>query len=153
MATSNVYDAIDALVAKYNMPKGGAPVALAARVLIDQNGNVVLAADPNGVCIVSSQDALTAFAGGGQGSATKITSSIARFATVATAADSSVLPSAVAGMEITVVNSGAASMNVFPASGEKIDGGSTNAAVAIVNGKSATFYCTVAGQWFSLKSA
>lgn len=101
----------------------------------------------------SNEDGKTALAGGGQTGATAITKSISRFTTVATAADSSILPAALAGMEITVVNSGAASMNVFPATGEKINGGSANAAFAVANGKTATFFSAVNGQWHAILTA
>jgi hypothetical protein len=48
----------------------------------------------------SYQDGLTAFAGGGQGSATPITSSTARFTVVATAGDSGILMTAAPGLLI-----------------------------------------------------
>lgn len=94
---------------------------------------------------------LTAHAGGGQASATPITACIARFTTVATAGDSSLLPASAPGMQITVNNAGAASMNVFGAGADAINGGTTGFAVA--SGKSASFSCAVAGQWHAVLSA
>ena len=82
-----------------------------------------------------------------------ITTMQARFTVVATIADSGVLPVSVAGMNITVINAAANSMNVFPASGDQINALGVNAAFALAGAKVATFYSTVAGQWHSILSA
>lgn len=104
--------------------------------------------------VFSSQDAMTAHAGGGQANATPITVSIARFTIVATAGDSAKLPVATPGLEITVINAAAVnSMNVFPATGDAINALGANAAFALAATKVATFYCTVAGQWHSQLTA
>lgn len=91
--------------------------------------------------LASVKDSLTALAGGGQTGATPITAAISRFTTVATGGDSAQLPPAnsVSGQQFDVINAGAQSMNVFPASGEKIGTGSANAAFAVGAGKAATF--------------
>jgi len=101
----------------------------------------------------SYADALTAHAGGGQGSATAITTMMSRFTTVATIADSAILPTGVAGMNLTVINATANSMNVFPDTGSTINGGAANAAYALAGGKTAIFYTTVAGAWHAILSA
>lgn len=104
--------------------------------------------------VVSTVNALTAHAGGGQGSATPLTAAINRVTTVATAADSVVLPASSAGLSLTVINAAAAnSMNVFPASGEAINALSANTAFAIAAGKAVEFYCTNSGQWHTILSA
>lgn len=90
---------------------------------------------------------LTARAGGGQGSATPLTGAINRVATVASAADSVLLPAAVVGRRVSVFNAGANSMNVFPASGEAIGTGSANAAQAVGAAKGAIFECVATGVW------
>jgi hypothetical protein len=102
-----------------------------------------------------ANDAMTAHAGGGQGSATAIKSMIARFTTVANGTfgtnDSAVLPASAAGLEITVINAAAANtMDVFPASGENINGLANNTAIPVPAGSVVTFYCTVAGAWHAL---
>lgn len=102
---------------------------------------------------VSYANALTAHAGGGQGSATPITTCIARFTTVATAGDSAVLPVSAPGMQLTVNNAGANSMNLFPNGTEQINALGASAAFAIAAGKSAQLSCAVAGQWHSVLSA
>lgn len=104
--------------------------------------------------VYSASDALTAHAGGGQANALALTSVINRVTTVGTAGDSVVLPVATPGLEITVINAAAAnSMNVFPASGDKINALAANAAFAVAATKVVTFYSTVAGQWHSQLTA
>lgn len=92
---------------------------------------------------------ITAFAGGGQGSATQLTKEVNRVTTVATAGDSVKLPTAVAGMQVTVINDGASSMDVFPASGAAIDSEPTNSADAVAVGKVVTYYAISATLWRS----
>lgn len=101
----------------------------------------------------SYADGLTAHAGGGQGSATPITTMITRFTTVATGGDSAILPTGVAGMSIAVINAGAATLAVFPDTGSTINGGSANASVNVATGKTATFFTTLAGAWHMMLSA
>lgn len=99
-------------------------------------------------------DNLTAHAGGGQVPGTPCTGILNRFTTVATAADSALLPPSIAGADITVVNAaGVNSMNVFPAVGDAINALGANAAFALAAGKTVTFYCVTAGQWHSILSA
>lgn len=99
----------------------------------------------------SAQDSMTAHAGGGQGSATPITTQNARFTVVATLGDSSVLPLLIPGLIISVANAGAASMNVFPAVGQNMNG-VANASFAVAAGKNAIFV-GYASTWHSLLSA
>jgi hypothetical protein len=95
----------------------------------------------------SSTNAITAFAGGGQGSATALTSDINSITTCATANDSVKLPAAVAGKSITVSNLGAAHAAVFPATGDLIDSLAANASVSLATNSSITFTCAVTGSW------
>lgn len=101
-----------------------------------------------------SQDAITAFAGGGQGSAVQLKYRNSRVTIVGTAADSVKLPKAIAGLSLTVANAAAAnSLNVFPSTGEFIDAGAVNVQVAIVVAKQRQFVCMVNGTWSSNLSA
>jgi hypothetical protein len=98
----------------------------------------------------STLDKLTAFAGGGQGGATLLNAEQCRVTTVATTGDSVKLPPSVAGGSIVVINSGANSMNVFPATGETINALAANTALAIAAVGINIFYCfTTGGGWFS----
>jgi hypothetical protein len=92
---------------------------------------------------------ITAFAGGGQASATALTAEINYVTTVATAADSVKLPTAALGLRIEIFNLGAASLNIFPASGGAIDALATNAAYALAAGSSQAFDGQSATQWRS----
>jgi hypothetical protein len=95
----------------------------------------------------SARTGITAFAGGGQGSATALTAAFNRVTTVATAGDSVRLPLATPGATCVVFNRGAASMNVFPATGQSINALSANTALAVAAGNSARFVCVAAGIW------
>lgn len=132
------------------------PGSVAPAVYLDKTNGVMYLNSGQGwkEDLFSAADGLTAHAGGGQGSALPITTQMARFTTVATAADSAVLPSAIPGMSYTVSNAAAAnSMNVFPATGEIINALAANAAFAVVAGKTCEFVCMKAGQWHTLLSA
>jgi len=92
-------------------------------------------------------NAITAFAGGGQGSATLLTQAINRVTVCATLGDSVKLPLAAVNQGITVINRGATGLDIFPFTGDAIDGLAANTAVRISSGASVTFYCAVAGTW------
>lgn len=101
----------------------------------------------------SFSNALTAFATGGQASGTLITTMLSRFTTVVTIGDSATLPVSVPGMNLTVSNAAANSMNVFPDVGGAVNGAGANAAFALPGGKTATFFCTVGLLWHAILSA
>ena len=102
----------------------------------------------------STQDNITAFAGGGQASATPITAMNGRVTTVATAADSVKLMPSAKGLIVYVTNAHASnSMNVFPAVGDTINALSVNTAFAVAAGKTCGFICYSAGQWHTLLTA
>lgn len=101
----------------------------------------------------SYTNGIVAHAGGGQGSGTLVTTVLNRVITVATIGDSVLLPASVPGMQITVANGAANSLNLFPAVGDQINALGANAAFAIAGGKTATLYCMVAGQWHAVLSA
>jgi hypothetical protein len=92
---------------------------------------------------------LTAHAGGGQASATPLPAAINRVTTVATIADSVLMPPAVPGAVVTVVNAGANSMNVFPNGTDAINALGASAAFAMAAAKVEMLYCANAGQWHS----
>lgn len=101
----------------------------------------------------SAQIGLTAHAGGGQASATPITAMTAVFSTVATTADSAVLPSATglptgAVLTISVINNGANSMAVFCPTGSTMNG-TSNGSVTVTNTTPTIFYATSPTAWVS----
>jgi hypothetical protein len=94
---------------------------------------------------------ITAHAGGGQALAVPLTAQNNFIAIVTTAGDSVVLPKAKAGMEITVINQSATltGPNCFPFTGDTINTGAANAAVAIAPSTTLIFYCAVDGAWWT----
>lgn len=102
----------------------------------------------------SAANALTAHAGGGQGSALALARQINRITTVGSAGDSVLLPVSVAGRVVTVINAAAANaMDVFPQSGDAINALSANTALSVAANKTVMFFCAVAGTWNSLLTA
>ncbi len=101
----------------------------------------------------SSASGLTALAGGGRPGATPINAAVNQFATVATGADSCVLPVAYPGLEIIIQNDGAASLQVFGNGSDTINGTAGATGVALANGSTACYACALAGQWKRFVSA
>lgn len=95
----------------------------------------------------SVSGALTASATSVQATATDLPATFNRITTCATAGDSVKLPAAAAGAMVVVTNAGAESADVFPQTGEAINAGAANAAVAVASGATTMFVCTVAGTW------
>ena len=91
----------------------------------------------------------TANTGSAQGN-NPITTEFYEIATCANAGDAVTLPTAKAGQLVIIVNNGANSADVFPASGDKIDGGSVNAAFALAAGANALFICQDDTDWDTL---
>lgn len=100
--------------------------------------------------LLKAANAITAFATGGQASATALTSTINSITVCATAADSVKLPTATAGSIIQVSNLGAQYANIYPATGDLIDALAANAAISIPVGGSLFFTCAVTGSWKSV---
>lgn len=101
----------------------------------------------------SAANAITAFAGGGQASATALTKDNNRITTCATNGDSVKLPAATAGKRVWVKNSGAATLAIFPASGEAINALAADASISLATVKSMLFCCSVAGTWDTMLTA
>jgi hypothetical protein len=102
----------------------------------------------------SSQDNITATAGGGQSAAYQIVSQTARITTVATAGDSVMLPPAKAGMELLVINHGANAMQVFGniTAGDLIDDQAAGTGVSQMANSLVIYTTTTAtspGKWYT----
>lgn len=95
----------------------------------------------------SSVTALTAHAGGGQGSATQLAPGFNEVTVAATAGDSVKLPAAIEGLMVTVKNDGAARIDVFPATADTINDGTVNVAVSIPAGGTVTYTAISAVNW------
>ncbi len=92
---------------------------------------------------------ITAFAGGGQSSATVLTGRFNNVTTVATAADSVKLPAAAAGLVVVVRNGAANALAVFPATGDAINALSANASITVPTLGTMTFTAINATTWYS----
>lgn len=120
--------------------------------------------DSVGFTQLSVSNGITAFAGGGQASATLLNSAFNRVTVVATIADSVKLPfcggqtspnGAVLGpgTQVWVMNTSANSLNVFPNTGDAINALAANTAIAVETVTGKIFTCAVAGTWQSLNYA
>ena len=91
---------------------------------------------------------LTADAGSAQGGL-PLTASYNEISTVGTTGDSATLYAAQAGIKQTVMNNGANSMDIFPASGDDLGAGA-NTAVALAAGNNITYFAIDATNWETL---
>jgi len=99
-----------------------------------------------GLSTDGTTDALTAFAGGGQASATPLLTQFSRVTTVATVGDSVKLPAAAVGLDLIVTNHGAASMTVWPSGADTIDDAGS---VDQMLGSVVLYVCFTAGKWYA----
>jgi hypothetical protein len=105
---------------------------------------------------VTCTDGITAFAGGGQTSATQLTACHNNVTTVATIADSVKLPLAVAGARVYIRNNAANATQVFGAGTDTINGVATATGVSQAATTSAIYFAVTsapAGKWFRVLSA
>lgn len=100
-----------------------------------------------GNIIDSVETGISAFAGGGQASATALTKDYNIVTTVATAADSVKLLTAAVGLVQTVKNLGANPLAVFPFSGDAINGAAADASVTIPVNATMTFVANSTSNW------
>lgn len=94
---------------------------------------------------------LSAAGNSSQGSATALVGYINELTTVTTgSADSVKLPAATVGKVVVIINNGAGIAQVYPATGETIDGAAANAAgTPIASGTRQTLACRVLGAWIT----
>jgi hypothetical protein len=97
----------------------------------------------------ASKDTITAHAGGGKASATALAYGLNRISVCATAADSVLLPPALAGLECIVVHDGAAAAQVFGKGIDTIDAVATAVGVVLTNGNRCVYTCSSNGLWQS----
>ena len=97
---------------------------------------------------VSYTNSITAHAGGGQASATALVAMQNILTTVATAGDSVVLPAGASGLQVSIINNGAASANVFCPTGGSMNG-TGNGSSALANGTVGLYFCTAPNVWMS----
>lgn len=97
---------------------------------------------------------ITALAGGALNSSTPVLSlGSNQVSTVASGADSVVLPKAVAGSVVFVANAGASAMQVFGNGSDTINGTAGATGISVSNNKRVLFVAVTNGVWFSLLTA
>lgn len=112
-------------------------------------GNTATNVQFNSMFNETSQDTITAHAGGGQASATPITTQTSRVTTVATSGDSVVLPASAAGLELIVINHGANPMQVFGLGADAIDDVAAATGVSQMPNSVVIYTCVTAGNWYT----
>jgi len=90
-----------------------------------------------------------AHAGGGQALAVQLNPGFNVVITVATAADSAILPVNVLGQTVIVTNKAANAMNVFPGVGDSINALAVDTALSVAAGATTVFYGITATNWVS----
>lgn len=121
--------------------------------MIDQLNNASGNTSPPKGALTAS-DALTATPSGNQSNALLFTSLINRVTVVGSANDSVKLPVSSPGLVVYVVNSDSTdSMQVFGSGTDTINDVATATGVAQAAGKSAIYFCPVAGKWYRVLSA
>lgn len=110
------------------------------------NGTAWVAADDT---IASLATALTAHAGGGQGSALALTAQFNEITTSVTAGDSVKLPLAATGLKTIIKNNGATAIDVFPATGDSINTLAVNTAIRIAPSTQKSFTAVDTTVWES----
>lgn len=102
----------------------------------------------------SAASGITAYAGGGQANATQLNAAINEVVTVGSAADSVKLPPSFAGARVIVINAHASNaIQVFGYNTATINGVASGTGVSQAAGKTAAYYCPVAGKWYRELSA
>lgn len=102
-----------------------------------------------GYVVETAADNLTAFAGGGQGSAKLLSAQTNRLTVVATGGDSVKLPASLAGLELTVINHGANACQVYGTGTDTIDDVAAATGVSQMAGSVVLYFCSTAGQWYT----
>lgn len=97
----------------------------------------------------SSQDNITAFAGGGQAGAFPLNSQTARISVVASIGDSIMLPPSANGLELLVINHGANAMQVFGNGTDVIDDQLATVGVSQMVNSLVIYSCATAGKWYT----
>ena len=104
----------------------------------------------NGLVTKTPQNSVTAFAGGGQANAVLITNSRTVVTVCATIGDSLKLPTATEGAEHAVVNTGAASLALFPNTSDEINALGVNNSLSIAAGAARILYAVDGTTWITL---
>jgi hypothetical protein len=131
---------------------GNDALQFAAAATVSTTAGALTLAPTTAVVFNSVNAGVTANPNSTQGDS-PITKMITQIATSATAGDVVTLPPAVAGAVIIVMNDGAENVEVFPASGDNINGAGTNARYVLDPAKNAMFIAHDATHWSTILTA
>lgn len=97
----------------------------------------------------STQDTITATSGGGKTSAFALFATVSRITVAAAAGDSALLPNAVAGSTMIIINDAANAIQVFGAGTDTINNVATATGVSQAAGTVFSYVCPIAGKWYA----
>lgn len=97
----------------------------------------------------STEDAIIATPNGNQATAYPLVNDINRITVCATNGDSVKLPPSSPGLEVIVINDGAATCQVYGFGIDTIDAVATATGVTVSNARRTIFWCAAAGAWQS----
>lgn len=92
---------------------------------------------------------ITAFSGGGQGSATVLTGEINNITTATANGASVLLPASVAGLDVIIINNSPNTIQVFGAGTDTVNGVAAATGVSQMPNSCCYYVCPVAGAWFA----
>jgi hypothetical protein len=145
--TTTINTAAQATTRAYTIPDAGAD----ASFLLTQGAQTIAGVQTfTSPQVLSSGTGITAFAGGGQASATALTAQYNLVTTVASNFDSVKLLTAVTGQIQVVKNTGAAILSVFPNTSDAINGLAVNLSIDIPIGGEVTFRAIDATTWHTM---
>lgn len=101
----------------------------------------------------TTQNGITANAGGGQTAGVSLVSDKCFVSTAASSGDSVTLPTATGKESVLVFNGGAAAVDLFPAIGDQIDSKATNTALSLGASLSVQMFSNTTGSWITFLNA
>lgn len=120
------------------------------RVVSGQSLNLALSEVLQGG--LSREDGITATPGGTKAAARQLVATLNRVSVCATLNDSVLLPKAIAGSVVILINSGAQTLNFYGKGTDTIDGAATATAATLATTKAKTLTCLTSGAWFTTSS-
>lgn len=97
----------------------------------------------------STQQGIVAHSGGGSAGAVQLAASLCMVTSCATASASVLLPPSEQGAELTLVNNGGNSVEIFPAGTDTINGAGAGAGINVASNTVTLLFCVSSGAWWS----
>lgn len=101
---------------------------------------------------ISRENSITAHAGGTKAAAYALSKSFNRVSVCATNNDSVLLPKAIAGSMVVLINSGAATLAFYGKGTDTIDDAATATAATIATTKAKVLACLTTGAWYTVSA-